>query len=83
MEQISPSDVHAIETDTSSHVRRLVEAIITSAESRKKQKYVEAAEAHRVSFTPYMLSVDGGLGKEAESLYDKVLCLKHTKKEGN
>ena len=38
---------------------------MVGAEKEKKQKYRLAAEACHGSFSPFVISVDGGLGKEA------------------
>ena len=49
-------------------VSRSAVAILSSAEAEKKKKYNNAANARRASFTPFVVSVDGALGREATSL---------------
>ena len=44
------------------HIRTL------SAEEEKKRKYNSAAEARRASVTPFVVSTDGMLGREAKSV---------------
>ena len=44
---------------------------LSSAEKAKKKKYSEAAALHRASFTPFVVSADGVLGREAN------FCIKH------
>ena len=41
------------------------ENVLTTAEEKKKRKYVTAAEARRGSFSPFVVTVDGALGPEA------------------
>ena len=40
-------------------------AIFSSAEQEKKRKYSESVEARPASFTPFVMFVDGFLGREA------------------
>ncbi len=60
-------DVRVVDTDAPSHVKRSVKAVLATSEIEKKKKYSEAAELRRATFTPFVLSVDGAPGKEAES----------------
>ena len=55
-----------------SHINWSVEAVLTSAELQKKRKYLRAAELHRASFTPFVLSIDGALGREALSFIKRL-----------
>ena len=48
-----------------SHVNRSVAAILSSAEAEKKKKDNNAGNAQRASFTPFVVSVEGALGREA------------------
>ena len=58
-------NVRIVDTDAQSYLSRSVNAILTSAEQEKKRKYSEAVEARCASFTPFVMSVDGFLGREA------------------
>ena len=58
-------DIRVIDTDAQSHAERSVEAVLTSAEKEKKRKYNEAAMARHASFSPFVVSVDGRMGREA------------------
>ena len=58
-------DFCVIDTDTLSYEERSVGTVLALAdEAEKKQKYLETAEVCRASFTPFVQSVDGALGKE-------------------
>ena len=47
-------------------------AVLSSAEEEKKRKNNSAAEAHRASFTPFVVSTDGMLGREANFLQKRL-----------
>ena len=68
-------DVRVTDTDVPSYSQRVVSAILSSAEEAKKMKYSEAAALRRASFTPFVVSVDGVLRREA-SFYIKHLVQK-------
>ena len=59
-------DVRVIDTDAESHRRRSVDQVIQFAENEKKSKYLAAVEERRGSFTPFVMSVDGYMGQEAD-----------------
>ena len=59
-------DVHVVDTDAQSYSQRAVMAVLSSAEREKKRKYAHAAEARHASFTPFVLSIDGLLAREAQ-----------------
>ena len=59
-------DVRVTDTHASSYVDRSLEAVIASAQTEKRQKYLEGTEAHRASFTPLVQSVDCAFGREAQ-----------------
>ena len=61
-------DVRVVDIDAPSHIHRNAVAVISSAEEEKKRKYNSAAEARRASFTPFVVSTDGMLGREANFL---------------
>ena len=54
-----------MDTDAKSYVQHNVEAVLSSAEHMNKMKYVDAFEARHATFTPFVVSVDGVLGREA------------------
>ena len=58
-------DVRVVDTDAQSHASRTV---LCSAEQEKKIKYSAAVEERRASFTPFVVSVDGVLGHDAQHL---------------
>ena len=62
--------VHVIDTDTRSYVSRSVKSVLESAEREKK--YQEAAMNHHVSFTPFVVSVDGVKEREASSVINRL-----------
>ncbi|KAL5506022.1 hypothetical protein EMCRGX_G007585 [Ephydatia muelleri] len=66
-------DVRVIDTDAQSYASRTVDAVLCSAEQEKKRKYSAAVEDRRASFTPFVVSVDGVLGHDAQHLM-KRLC---------
>ena len=59
-------DVRVVDTDAESYCRRSVRQVIRSAEDEKKAKYSAAVEERRGSFTPFVVSVDGYMGDEAD-----------------
>ena len=48
--------------------------MLCSAEQEKKRKYSAAVEERRSSFTPFVVSVDGVLGHDAQHLMKQRLC---------
>ena len=66
-------DVRVVDTDAQSYASRTVDAVLCSAEQEKKRKYSAAVEDRRTSFTPFVASVDGVLGHDAQHLM-KRLC---------
>ena len=66
-------DVRVVDTDTQSYASCTVDAVLCSAEQEKKRKYSAAVEDRRASFTPFVVSVDGVLGHDAQHLM-KRLC---------
>ena len=59
-------DVRVVDTDAASYRHRPVQQVIGAAEEEKKAKYSSAIEDRRGSFTPFVLSVDGYMGREAD-----------------
>ena len=58
-------NVRVVDTDAQSCLSHSVGAILSSGEQEKKRKYLEAVEARHVSFTLFVMSVDGFLGRES------------------
>ena len=56
------------QTEALLDIHRPVEAVLSSAEKEKQRKYSEAVEARWAFFTPFVVSVDGVLGCEANYL---------------
>ena len=61
-------DVRVIDTDVPSHCHRAPNAILESSSQEKKRMYKKAVEDRRGIFTPFALSVDGLLHKEASHI---------------
>ena len=58
-------NVGVVDTDAQSYISRSVVDVFAGAEEEKKREYRLAAEACHASFSPFVVSVDGALGKEA------------------
>ena len=69
--------VRVVGTDAKSYVQRNVEAVLSSAEHMKKMKYVVAVEARHATFTPFVVSVDGVLGREARMFVTEPVRRQH------
>ena len=65
-------DVRVVDTDAPLHIHWNAVAVLSSAEEEKKQKYNSAAEARRASFTPFVVSTDGMLVREANFLLKRL-----------
>ena len=65
-------DVQVVDTDAPSHTHRNTVAVLSSAQEEKKRKYNSAAEACRASFTPFVVSTDGMLGREVNFLLKRL-----------
>ena len=61
-------DVRVVDTDAPSHIHRNTDAVFSLAGEEEKRKYNSSAEARRASFTPFVVSTDGMLGREANFL---------------
>ena len=60
-----PLDVWVVGTDAQSYISPSVADVLVSVEEEKKRKYRLAAKARHASFSPFVVSVHGALGKEA------------------
>jgi len=66
-------DIRVTDTDALSYATQPVRSILAKAETAKKAKYGAACETRRASFTPFVVSVDGCLGREAKAFLNR-LC---------
>ena len=60
--------VRVVDSDDS-YVQRDVNAVLSSIEHIKKQKYSQAAECVHASFTPFVVTADGALGVEGKAIH--------------
>jgi hypothetical protein len=60
-------DVRVTDTDSKSYCKRPPSKVLESQEKEKKRKYLGACLENRRHFTPFVLSVDGLLGREAQT----------------
>ena len=60
-------DVRMTDTNSPSYLNDTPADVIENQEKQKKRKYVNSCLKQRRTFTPFVLSVDGLLGKEAKS----------------
>ena len=58
-------DIGVMDADAPSYLSRSVKNVLTTAEEKKKRKYVTAAEARRGSFSPFVVTVYGALEPKA------------------
>jgi len=65
-------DIRVTDTDAFSYCAQPVRSILEKAENEKKRKYGTACEQRRVSFTPFITSVDGALGREAKAFVNRL-----------
>jgi hypothetical protein len=59
-------DIRVTDTDASSHRSTTVEAVLRAQELEKRRKHGPACAQRRAHFVPFVMSVDGALGEEAE-----------------
>jgi hypothetical protein len=65
-------DVRVMDTDAMSYASTSPQNALSNAEQVKKAKYAAACEQRRASFTPFVVSVDGVLGKEATAFIQRL-----------
>ena len=78
-------DIRVMDTDSDSYCNHSVAAVISTAEEEKKRKYNTAVETRKGSFSSFVVSVDGYMGKEATYILRRtaeVLALKWGKGYG-
>ena len=72
-------DVRLTDTDQPTYLSKTPFENLLKQEEEKKKKYSKKCLEQRRSFTPFVLSVDGMLGKEAQTLL-KQLAYKYVSK---
>ena len=65
-------DVQLVNVDAKSHQNREAEAILKTAKRTKKRKHLTDCQQQRRHFTPFVVSTDGMLGYEANSLIKRL-----------
>ena len=68
-------DVRVTDTDSKSYCNRTPSKVLESQEKEKKRKYLGSCLENRRHFTPFVISVDGLLGREAQT-FAKRLAVK-------
>jgi hypothetical protein len=62
-------DVRVTDTDATSYALKPSDKVLEAAEKLKKKKYLQACFEQRQHFTPFFVSVDGLLEKEAKTVF--------------
>jgi hypothetical protein len=68
-------DVRVTDTDTKSNLSKDPAKVLATHEREKKKKYLEACLGQRRHFTPFVVSTDGLIGREAKILWKKLSAL--------
>jgi hypothetical protein len=68
-------DVHITDVDAKSNRSKDPIKVLATHEREKKRKYLEACLGQRRHFSPFVVSADGLLGKEAKTLLKKLSAL--------
>ncbi len=68
-------DVRVTDTDARSNLSKDPHKVLEAHEREKKKKYLAACRQQRRDFTPFVVSTDGLLGKEAKTLLRKLSAL--------
>ena len=66
-------DIQVVDTDAWSYCAHTSHAVLCSAETEKKCKYMQACQDRHATFTPLCVSVDGMLGSEAEFFIQRLV----------
>ena len=74
-------DVRVTDLDCPSYRARAAASVLESQETAKKRKYQASCEARRCSFTPFVVSADGLLGKEAKALVTQLASILAAKQQ--
>jgi len=65
-------DVRVMDTDQPSYTKRNPERIIAQQEREEQKKYLQVCLEQRHHFTPFAVSIDGMLGKEARTFNKRI-----------
>ena len=68
-------DVRVTNLDAASQATRDAQSVLTGHEKAKKRQYAEACKAQRRVFTPFIMSVDGMVGDDANALLKQLAKL--------
>ena len=74
-------DIRIIDTDAPSYEHRTPEAVLESAAKVKKRIYQKAVEDRRGQFTPFVVSMEGLLHREANHFMKRIVASLVTKWE--
>ena len=64
--------VRITDPDNKTQSNRKIETVLNAHKSEEKRKYLKACTECRRHFTPFVATVDGKLGKEAENTLKKL-----------
>ena len=65
-------DIHVVNTDTKSYVKKTPERCIHEAAKAKNKKYLEACIQKCRHFSPFFISVNGLMGMKAEATLKRI-----------
>ena len=65
-------DICVVDTDANSHITRDPAKVLEGYEKLKIRKYAAACKAQRRTFTPFVVSVDGLLGRQAKTFLQRL-----------
>ena len=68
-------DMRITDVDAKSNLSKHPDKVLIAHEKEKRKKYLKACLERRRYFTPFVVSTDGLLGKEAKTLLKKILAL--------
>jgi hypothetical protein len=68
-------DVRVTDLDAMSNISRNPDKVLESHEKEKRKKYLKPCLDQRRHFSPFVVSTDGLLGKEAKTLLKKLSCV--------
>jgi hypothetical protein len=68
-------DVRVTDTDAKSNISKDPAKVLEAHEKEKKRKYLKSCLEQRRHFTPFVVSTDGLIGKEAKTLLKKLSSL--------
>jgi hypothetical protein len=68
-------DVRVTDLDAASNVTRYPDKVLEAHEKEKMKKYLKPCLDQRRHFSPFVVSTDGLLGKEAKTFLKKLSCV--------